>query len=113
MLLRGRNTVGYTPYPEAVTHAFVREATKTGIDIFRIFDALERRRADRPADRGGPRTGTAVAEVSLCITADRSDRRAAVHIGLLPEARRADRRRGAHILAVKDMALLRRRPPAG
>ncbi|MGH3552043.1 MAG: pyruvate carboxylase, partial [Mycobacterium sp.] len=40
MLLRGRNTVGYTPYPEVVTSAFVDEATATGIDIFRIFDAL-------------------------------------------------------------------------
>src|SRR3546814_1137146 len=35
MLLRGRNTVGYTPYPEKVTRAFVQEATDTGIDIFR------------------------------------------------------------------------------
>ncbi|WP_443677700.1 ATP-binding protein, partial [Mycobacterium montefiorense] len=40
MLLRGRNTVGYTPDPELVTSAFVEEATATGIDIFRIFDAL-------------------------------------------------------------------------
>ena len=40
MLLRGRNTVGYTPYPTAVTDAFVAEAAATGIDIFRIFDAL-------------------------------------------------------------------------
>src|SRR5204862_6918965 len=40
MLLRGRNTVGYTPYPEEVARAFVTEATATGIDIFRIFDAL-------------------------------------------------------------------------
>ena len=40
MLLRGRNTVGYTPYPEEVTRAFVFEAAKTGVDIFRIFDAL-------------------------------------------------------------------------
>src|SRR3712207_8489249 len=40
MLLRGRNTVGYTPYPEAVTDAFVREAATTGIDVFRVFDAL-------------------------------------------------------------------------
>ncbi|MGO4755375.1 pyruvate carboxylase, partial [Streptomyces sp. 2MCAF27] len=35
MLLRGRNTVGYTPYPTEVTDAFVEEATNTGIDIFR------------------------------------------------------------------------------
>ncbi|MDR2996888.1 MAG: pyruvate carboxylase, partial [Microbacterium sp.] len=39
MLLRGRNTVGYTPYPTAVTDAFVHEAAASGIDIFRIFDA--------------------------------------------------------------------------
>ena len=40
MLLRGRNTVGYTPYPDEVTRAFVQEATSTGVDVFRIFDAL-------------------------------------------------------------------------
>lgn len=40
MLLRGRNTVGYTPYPTEVTEAFIQEATATGIDIFRIFDVL-------------------------------------------------------------------------
>src|SRR2546423_901767 len=49
MLLRGRNTVGYTPYPESVTHAFVQEATATGIDIYRIFDALNNVDSMRPA----------------------------------------------------------------
>jgi pyruvate carboxylase len=49
MLLRGRNTVGYTPYPELVTSAFVEEATMTGIDIFRIFDALNNIEFMRPA----------------------------------------------------------------
>jgi pyruvate carboxylase len=49
MLLRGRNTVGYTPYPTEVTTAFVEEATATGIDIFRIFDALNDVEQMRPA----------------------------------------------------------------
>ncbi|MGA7052577.1 MAG: pyruvate carboxylase, partial [Mycobacterium sp.] len=49
MLLRGRNTVGYTPYPEVVTQAFVEEATATGVDIFRIFDALNNLDSMRPA----------------------------------------------------------------
>ncbi|MFT7025575.1 MAG: pyruvate carboxylase, partial [Rhodococcus sp. (in: high G+C Gram-positive bacteria)] len=49
MLLRGRNTVGYTPYPEKVTRSFVAEATDTGIDIFRIFDALNNVDQMRPA----------------------------------------------------------------
>ena len=49
MLLRGRNTVGYTPYPTKVTDAFVTEAARTGIDIFRIFDALNDVDQMRPA----------------------------------------------------------------
>ena len=40
MLLRGRNLLGYEPYPEAAVRAFVAEASDTGVDIFRIFDAL-------------------------------------------------------------------------
>ena len=49
MLLRGRNTVGYTPYPTEVTNAFVAEAAATGIDVFRIFDALNDVEQMRPA----------------------------------------------------------------
>ena len=49
MLLRGRNTVGYTAYPDSVARAFVAEAANTGIDIFRIFDALNNIDAMRPA----------------------------------------------------------------
>ncbi len=40
MLLRGQNVVGYRNYPDDVLEAFVVEAVKVGIDIFRIFDAL-------------------------------------------------------------------------
>ena len=39
MLLRGRNTVGYTPYPDLVTKAFVDEATATGIDVLIVDTA--------------------------------------------------------------------------
>ncbi len=40
MLLRGQNLVGYVHYPDDVVAAFVRCAAKHGMDIFRIFDAL-------------------------------------------------------------------------
>lgn len=40
MLLRGQNLVGYRHYPDDVVEAFVVEAAREGIDIFRIFDAL-------------------------------------------------------------------------
>jgi pyruvate carboxylase subunit B len=40
MLLRGQNLVGYRNYPDDVVKAFVEQAAETGIDIFRVFDAL-------------------------------------------------------------------------
>ncbi|MDD1690318.1 MAG: pyruvate/oxaloacetate carboxyltransferase [Methanoregula sp.] len=40
MLLRGQNLVGYRHYPDDVVDKFVDAAHKNGVDIFRIFDAL-------------------------------------------------------------------------
>ncbi|RUM60066.1 MAG: oxaloacetate decarboxylase subunit alpha [Persephonella sp.] len=40
MLLRGQNVVGYRHYPDDVIEAFVEKAAENGIDVFRIFDAL-------------------------------------------------------------------------
>lgn len=40
MLLRGQNIVGYKHYPDDIVRAFVRKAAEDGIDVFRIFDAL-------------------------------------------------------------------------
>ncbi len=40
MLLRGQNLVGYRQYPDDVVEAFIEEACSVGIDVFRVFDAL-------------------------------------------------------------------------
>jgi pyruvate carboxylase subunit B len=40
MLLRGQNLVGYRHYPDDVVDEFVIAAHKNGVDVFRIFDAL-------------------------------------------------------------------------
>ena len=40
MLLRGQNVVGYRNYADDVVEAFVQRACDHGIDIFRVFDAL-------------------------------------------------------------------------
>ena len=40
MLLRGANAVGYTSYPDNVVHKFCELAVKNGMDVFRVFDAL-------------------------------------------------------------------------
>jgi pyruvate carboxylase len=113
MLLRGRNTVGYTPYPDEVTAAFVAEATSTGIDIFRIFDALNDVDQMRPAIDAVRETGTAVAEVALCYTGNLSDPDERLYT-LDYYLKLAERivGAGAHVLAIKDMAGLLRAPAA-
>ncbi|QBJ95135.1 pyruvate carboxylase [Rhodococcus sp. ABRD24] len=113
MLLRGRNTVGYTPYPEKVTRAFVAEATATGVDIFRIFDALNNVDQMRPAIEAVRETGTTVAEVAMSYTGDLSNPNETLYtldyyLRLAEEIVDA----GAHILAIKDMAGLLRAPAA-
>ncbi|OBJ45594.1 pyruvate carboxylase [Mycolicibacterium mucogenicum] len=113
MLLRGRNTVGYTPYPELVTSAFVEEATATGIDIFRIFDALNNVSSMRPAIEAVRETGSAVAEVAMSYTGDLMNPGETIYtldywLKLADEIVEA----GAHVLAIKDMAGLLRPPAA-
>ena len=109
MLLRGRNTVGYTPYPLEVTDAFVAEAAATGVDIFRIFDALNDVDQIIPAIEAVRKTGTAVAEAALCYTGDLSDPQESLYTldyYLDLAQRMVDA--GTHILAIKDMAGLLR-----
>ncbi|MDO3402828.1 pyruvate carboxylase [Mycolicibacterium neoaurum] len=109
MLLRGRNTVGYTPYPELVTEAFVDEATATGVDIFRIFDALNNVDSMRPAIDAVRNTGSAVAEVAMSYTGDLSNPAEDLYT-LDYYLRLAEQivEAGAHVLAIKDMAGLLR-----
>src|SRR5699024_9205795 len=113
MLLRGRNTVGYTPYPTEVTDAFVAEAADTGVDIFRIFDALNDVDQMRPAIDAVRATDTAVAEVALCYTGDLSDPGEKLYT-LDYYLRLAEQivDAGAHMLAIKDMAGVLRAPAA-
>jgi pyruvate carboxylase len=113
MLLRGRNTVGYTPYPVEVTNAFVAEATSTGIDIFRIFDALNDVEQMRPAIDAVLATNQALAEVALCYTGNllnpaETQYTLDYYLGLAEKIVES----GAHVLAIKDMAGLLR-PAAG
>jgi len=44
MLLRGQNLVGYRNYADDVTYRFVRYAAENGVDVFRVFDALNDQR---------------------------------------------------------------------
>ena len=114
MLLRGRNTVGYTPYPTEVTDAFINEAAATGVDIFRIFDALNDVDQMTPAIQAVREHTGSVAEVGLSYTGNFLDPNENLYtldywLKLADSVVSA----GAHVLAIKDMAgLLRPRAAA-
>ena len=109
MLLRGRNTVGYTPYPTEVTDAFVDEAARTGVDVFRVFDALNDVSQLRPALEAVLATDTAVAEAALCYSGDLLDPAEDLYT-LDYYLRLAEQmvEAGAHVIGIKDMAGLLR-----
>jgi pyruvate/oxaloacetate carboxyltransferase/biotin carboxyl carrier protein len=57
MLLRGQNLVGYRNYPDDVVRAFCHEAAEAGIDIFRVFDAVNDERNHEMAYKAIKETG--------------------------------------------------------
>jgi oxaloacetate decarboxylase alpha subunit len=67
MLLRGQNVVGYRNYPDDVVQAFVSRAAANGIDVFRIFDAMNDIRNMRTAIEAALKTGKLV-EGTVCYT---------------------------------------------
>ena len=112
MLLRGRNTVGYSPYPDTVAHEFVAEAAECGMDIFRVFDAFNSIDQMRPAIEAVIEAG-AVAEGTICYSGNLSspDENLYTLDYYLSVAEHLDAA-GVHILCIKDMAGLLRPPAA-
>ncbi len=67
MLLRGQNLVGYRHYPDDVVEAFVAKAYEDGIDIFRVFDALNDVRNMRVSIKKAKSVG-ALVQGAICYT---------------------------------------------
>jgi pyruvate carboxylase len=112
MLLRGRNTVGYTPYPDRVATAFVGEAARSGVDIFRIFDAFNDVNQMRPAIEAVLEEGK-LAEGTMCYSGDLANPAEQLYTldyYLKLAEQLVDT--GCHVLCVKDMAGLLRAPAA-
>lgn len=113
MLLRGANAVGYTNYPDNVVRAFVQEAAESGIDVFRIFDALNYLPNMELAIEEVVRAGK-IAEASICYTGDVLDPDEEKYtLEYYRELVQELEARGAHILCIKDMAGLLRPRAAG
>ena len=90
-----------------MTKAFVREAASSGIDIFRIFDALNDVSQMRPAIDAVLETNTTVAEVAMAYSGNLVDPNEDLYtldyyLNLAEEIVEA----GAHVLAIKDLSLI-------
>jgi pyruvate carboxylase len=104
MLLRAANAVGYTNYPDNVVKLFVKESALAGIDLFRIFDALNWLPNLRLAIDAVRHTGM-LCEAALCYTGDildpgRTKYSLKYYVDLAKQLEKA----GANLLAIKDMA---------
>jgi len=104
MLLRGANGVGYTSYPDNVVRFFVRQAAEAGVDLFRVFDALNwvqnmRVSIDAVLDAG------ALCEGAICYSGDLFNaERGKYDLKYYTRIANELQRAGVHILAIKDMA---------
>src|SRR3954453_17047950 len=104
MLLRGSNAVGYTSYPDNVVRAFVKEAADAGIDLFRVFDALNWIPNMEIALEAVRESG-ALCEAAICYTGDIPDpRRTKYDLNYYIKMAKDLEARGANLIAIKDMA---------
>lgn len=104
MLLRASSAVGYANYPDNVVKAFVKESAEAGIDIFRIFDALNWTDNMRVAMEAANEYG-AICEATICYTGDILDpKRSKYDLKYYIEMGKQLEKMGAHIIAIKDMA---------
>jgi pyruvate/oxaloacetate carboxyltransferase len=98
MLLRGQNVVGYRNYPDDIVEAFVAHAAAEGIDVFRIFDAMNDIRNMKTAIEAALKTGKLV-EGAVCYTISPVH---SVEYFVRVGEKLADM--GVQILCLKDMA---------
>jgi pyruvate carboxylase len=104
MLLRSASAVGYTNYPDNVVRAFVKEAAQAGIDLFRVFDALNGL-PNLELAIGAVRDTGMLCEAALCYTGDILDPdRTKYDLAYYVELARKLEKAGANLIAIKDMA---------
>lgn len=98
MLMRGQNLLGYKHYPDDVVRRFIRASVKNGIDIIRVFDALNDTRNLTVSIEEGLRCG---AQVSAAVSYTTSP----VHtIAKYVETVKEFKEMGASSICIKDMA---------
>jgi pyruvate carboxylase subunit B len=98
MLIRGQNLVAYSNFPDDVVAKFVQASARNGIDVFRIFDALDDVRNHETVIKAVRDVGK-TAEGAVCYTIS------PVHTieKFVSKARQLEDK-GVHQIAIKDMA---------
>ncbi len=98
MLLRGQNIVGYTHYPDDVVETFVKKAAEHGMDIFRIFDALNDMDNIRCAVKAAKDAGKEAHGVMCYTSSPVHNPKTFIDLGLEIE------KMGCDAIVIKDMA---------
>jgi methylmalonyl-CoA carboxyltransferase 5S subunit len=106
MLLRGQNLLGYRHYEDTVVNRFVEKSAENGMDVYRVFDALNDVRNVREAIKAVRRVGKH-AQGTICYT------ESPLHsIDGYVDMARDLMELGCDSLCIKDMAALLRPQPA-
>jgi methylmalonyl-CoA carboxyltransferase 5S subunit len=106
MLLRGQNLLGYRHYEDGVVERFVEKVAENGMDVFRVFDALNDIRNLQTSIRAVKKVGKH-AQGTICYTVS------PVHtIQSFVELARQLKKMGCDSLCIKDMAGLLKPKPA-
>lgn len=106
MLLRGQNLLGYRHYEDEVVSRFVEKSAENGMDVFRVFDALNDVRNIRTALQAVRRTGKH-AQGTICYTVS------PLHtVGAFVDMAEQLVEMGADSICLKDMAALLKPQPA-
>ncbi|WPH03664.1 Pyruvate carboxylase [Acrodontium crateriforme] len=103
MLLRGANGVAYSSLPDNAIYHFCAEAKKAGMDIFRVFDALNDVNQLEVGIKAVLKAG-GVAEGTLCYSGDMLNPNKKYNLEYYMDLADKIVAMGAHILGIKDMA---------
>ena len=104
MLLRGQSLVGYRNYADDVVDAFVLQASEVGIDIFRVFDALNDERNLQRASEAIKKSGKHL-QMAICYTVTEEGRMGGpiYDLDYFVERARCFQDMGADSVCLKDM----------
>jgi pyruvate carboxylase len=103
MLLRGANGVAYSSLPDNAIFHFCEQAKKNGVDIFRVFDALNDVEQLEVGVKAVLKAG-GVVEGTCCISGDMLNPKKKYNLEYYLDVVEKIVNMGAHILGIKDMA---------